>query len=298
MALRDQPYIPLYVQDIMTDEKLNECTAATHGIYIKGVMCLMHKSEYYGKILLKQKYKEIASKENDKAYGLSFQLDKHLPYTQLEIYSALRDLEVEKVCYWEGDFFCQKRMITDNELSLKRAKSGKKGGEKTQENNKEFAKANKQASSENEYVIDNEIEINESVIKTIDFISKKFGITEMNHFLNYRLIYNCSVCQYNLGEEKFKHFKDQCWNYFIYKDLAKEKLHAIKTFIGTPEEQYLDGGWNAENWIKKHTDIKNKEKGIESTIYPSDQSEGKKYPSVIKTKSEPDLLKQITEKKS
>jgi len=55
MALRDQPYLPLYVQDIMTDEKLNECSAASHGIYIKGIMCLMHKSETYGKIMLKHK---------------------------------------------------------------------------------------------------------------------------------------------------------------------------------------------------------------------------------------------------
>ena len=44
MALRDQPYLPLYIHDIMVDEKLNECCAATHGIYIKGLMCLMHKS--------------------------------------------------------------------------------------------------------------------------------------------------------------------------------------------------------------------------------------------------------------
>lgn len=26
MALRDQPYLPLYVQDFLTDEKLRECS--------------------------------------------------------------------------------------------------------------------------------------------------------------------------------------------------------------------------------------------------------------------------------
>ena len=61
MALRDQPYLPLYIQDIMTDEELNECSASTHGIYIKGIICLMHKSKAYGKILLKQKYKQNKS---------------------------------------------------------------------------------------------------------------------------------------------------------------------------------------------------------------------------------------------
>lgn len=142
---------------------------------------------------------------------------------------------------------------------------------------------------ENEDEIES-IDLNESVIKTIEFISKKFGVTEMNHFLNYQLIYNCSVCQYNLGTEKFKHFKDQAWNYFIYKNLSKEKLHSIKSFIGKPEEQYLDGGWNAENWIKKHADLKAKEAGIESTVYPSENVENKKYPA-SKRKYETDLTK-------
>ena len=61
MALRNQPYLPLYVQDFMTDEKLNECSPAANGIYIR-LMCILHKSETYGQILLKQKYKQNESK--------------------------------------------------------------------------------------------------------------------------------------------------------------------------------------------------------------------------------------------
>jgi uncharacterized protein YdaU (DUF1376 family) len=57
MALRNQPYIPLYVQDFLTDEKLIECSAQSTGVYIR-LMCIMHKSEDYGKILLKQKDKQ------------------------------------------------------------------------------------------------------------------------------------------------------------------------------------------------------------------------------------------------
>jgi hypothetical protein len=267
MALRDQPYIPLYVQDIMTDEKLNECSASTHGIYIKGIMCLMHKSETYGKLLLKQKHKQNESKE----YGMACQLVKHLPYEQSEIYTALKELIIEEVCYWDGDYFCQKRMIKDNDLSLKRAKAGKKGGQRSQEK-KEFDQANLQANSEIENEIENEdinkdeIELNESQQKTIQFICDKFGISEMKQFQNYRIVYSCVVCQFNQGEELFKHFKDQCWNYFMYKNLSQEKIHSFKSFIGTPEDKYNDGGWNANNWIKKHTDLNNKEKGIESKV--------------------------------
>ena len=56
---------------------------------------------------------------------------------------------------------------------------------------------------------------------------------------------------YNSVEE-FKRFKDQIWNYFQYKKAEKEKKHGFQSFIGTAEAQFLDGGWNADNWIKKN----------------------------------------------
>lgn len=158
MALRDQPYIPLYIQDIMTDEKLNECCAATHGIYIKGIMCLMHKSEEYGKILLKQKFKQ----EESMSMNFALQVAKHLPYSVPEIEAAISELVSEGVCFFDGEYLCQKRMIKDNEISLLRSISGKKGGIKTQEIASTFAKAkneaNDQANSEYENEIENVVE--------------------------------------------------------------------------------------------------------------------------------------------
>ena len=156
MALRDQPYLPLYIQDYLTDEKLNECSASTQGIYIK-IMCLMHKSETYGKILLKQKYKQKEST----CLSFALQLAKHLPFSKDELSKAINELLNENVCYFHDGFLCQKRMIKDNDLSLKRAEAGKKGG-----NNSKFAqaksKANIQANSENEYENENE-NINEDI---------------------------------------------------------------------------------------------------------------------------------------
>jgi hypothetical protein len=149
MALRDQPYLPLYIQDIMTDEKLNECCAATHGIYIKGIMCLMHKSHTYGKLLLKQKYKQTENQNKN----FASQLVKHLPYLEIEIEEALKELIRENVCFYENDYLCQKRMIRDNEISEARAISGKKGGLKTQE----FAKGKIQANTEDEYEDENDV---------------------------------------------------------------------------------------------------------------------------------------------
>jgi len=149
MALRDQPYLPLYVQDIMTDEKLNECSAATHGIYIKGIMCLMHKSDPYGKILLKQKYKQT----DKQILNFASQLAKNLLYTENEISLALTELINEQVCFIEGDYLIQKRMVKDNEISEKRALAGKKGGDQTQKKpikDKDFAKAKTEANPEDE----------------------------------------------------------------------------------------------------------------------------------------------------
>lgn len=146
MALRDQPYLPLYIQDIMTDEKLNECSAATHGVYIKGIMCLMHKSETYGKILLRQKYKQNESKEKNFALMLA----NHLPYSVDVIFAALTELIEEGVCYYEDDYLCQKRMIKDGELSVIRSLSGKKGGESNKKKLDDFAYAKYQANTEYE----------------------------------------------------------------------------------------------------------------------------------------------------
>ncbi len=152
MALRDQPYIPLYVQDYLTDEKLNECGAASQGIYIK-IICIMHKSEEYGVILLKQK-----DKQTDKQIkNFASKLSRLLTFNADEIHEAVKELTEEKVLTIRGDKLIQRRMVKDNEISEKRSAAGKKGG-----NNNKFAQAktqaNSEANSEDEY--DNEIEIN------------------------------------------------------------------------------------------------------------------------------------------
>ena len=111
MALRDQPYIPLYIQDFLTDEKLIECSAATTGVYVR-LMCIMHKSDEYGKILLKQKDKQTDKQINNFALKVA----KQLPYDLSVIISSLTELLDENVLYVEGDYLCQKRMISDKEV--------------------------------------------------------------------------------------------------------------------------------------------------------------------------------------
>jgi hypothetical protein len=169
MALRDQPYFPLYVKDFLTDEKLVECSAAATGVYIR-LMCVMHKSEHYGKILLKQKYKQTP----EQIKNFASMVAKQMPYDTGVIFSALTELVDENVLHIEGDFLLQKRMIKDWEISNKRASAGQTGGKKTQEKGKHFAstfaKAKSEANTEYEYEDENEIE---NVIKIENVVTKK-----------------------------------------------------------------------------------------------------------------------------
>lgn len=159
MALRNQPYFPLYVDDYLTDEKLNLCSASTQGVYIK-ILCVLHKQEEYGKLLLKQKDKHLP----EICLNFASKLARLLPFTEDVIHNALIELLDERVLYIENDYLCQKRMIKDEIISKKRAESGSKGGKKTQ-----FALANALAKSEansvNEYVNVNVIENDNVFIK-------------------------------------------------------------------------------------------------------------------------------------
>lgn len=159
MSRREQPYIPFYASDFLSDEKLRECSAETVGVYIM-LMCLMHKQEEYGVILLKQKDKQNESNVLNFAYKIA----KHLPFDVDTIKRALDELIDNDVVQLEGensDRLSQKRMVKDAQLSQKRAEAGKKGGSaRAKVANSfasDFAKAKLQANSENEIESENEI---------------------------------------------------------------------------------------------------------------------------------------------
>ncbi len=174
MALKDQPYFPLYVRDFMTDEKLAECSAESTGVYI-WLLCMMHKSEPYGRILLKQK-----DKQTDKqVHNFAIKISRRTPFPIDIVERALEELISEDVIQMHDDCLSQKRMVRDSEISEKRSIAGSKGGSKSKssanikqddEQKQNKIKANHQANSENEIEYVNEIENdidfdNESVSK-------------------------------------------------------------------------------------------------------------------------------------
>ena len=164
MALRNQPYLPLYVQDFISDEKLRECSAESVGVYIF-IMCLLHKSETYGSIQLKEKY--ITSSfaytfAYDFALPFASMLRKHLPFKEEVISNSLVELIKEGVLSIDTENYTlyQKRMVKDGLISIKRAEAGSKGGKISKRSSKHVSKtqANTQANSQanTDIDIDNE----------------------------------------------------------------------------------------------------------------------------------------------
>lgn len=149
MALRDQPYLPLYIQDYLTDEKLSMCSWQTQGVYIK-ILCILHKSDPYGTLLLKQNDKQVP----DVCLNFALKIMRLMPIERDVIFNALNELINEGCLKIDGDKLFQKRMIRDNDLSIKRSEAGREGGKKTQ-----FAKASAKAKSEANPEYDNENEI-------------------------------------------------------------------------------------------------------------------------------------------
>ena len=123
MALRDNPYIMLDVNDFMNDEKLRECSPASVGIYIR-LLCVLHKSDTYGVLLYQQKDVQKAEicgyKNPNKIQIFVTMLSRQLPETREEIEAALIELSEEGVIKITENRLEQKRMIRDAEISEKR----------------------------------------------------------------------------------------------------------------------------------------------------------------------------------
>jgi hypothetical protein len=167
MALRNQPYLPLYVQDFLTDEKLNMCSWSTQGIYIK-ILCVLHKQADYGSILFKQEDKQ------DFFTSLDFAaiLVKHIPCQMYDMLNALEELLKYEVLVIENNRLLQRRMVKDNQTSMERSKAGKKGGGNPNLFKQNKSKKNKQEdkqNTENENENNNSISLNKKTVKVEDF---------------------------------------------------------------------------------------------------------------------------------
>jgi len=201
MSLRNQPYIPLYVQDYLTDEKLNMCSWATQGIYIK-ILCVLHKQENYGKILFKQK--------KGTCFNFASILIRMIPCQIDEMKTALEELIENGVLVIDGNELIQRRMVKDNHIKEVRSKAGKKGGG----NPNLFKQKDKQITEyENEY--ENEDEIKD--------VSKKIP-PKIEDVKNY-----CKERNNNVDPDKwFDFYTSKGW--MVGKNKMKDWKAAVRTW--------------------------------------------------------------------
>ena len=163
---KSQPYLPLYVQDVLTDPNLCACSASACGLYLF-LLCVLHKQEEYGVYRLWDE-----AEESDVFPLFAKQLSRQMPLSAEEIEPALRELVRRQALNLDGDRLVLQQMAEQNVLSEQRASAGQKGGSKTQSKRKHteknFASDFALAKSEAKYENENEIEYGVDISKRIE----------------------------------------------------------------------------------------------------------------------------------
>ena len=258
MALTDQPYFPFYPKDWMTNEKLNMCSLASHGLMIN-IMSMMHKSETYGKILLKQKFKQTLKQNVKHPLKFCLQLTRLFAFEYEEMTAPFLELLEEKVIRIEGDYLVCDRMVSDAEISLKRSKSGKKGGLSTHGKGKKFAKANakakKQANTAYGYVIvsgDENGNNNKGVNSKIPLETMPFGELFRQAWLG--------LLQYRKDQHEFE-YKTGATEMIALKDLLEkcdgQEKNAMKII-----QQSIANGWKGFYELNTTKNSKNRKSSM------------------------------------
>lgn len=231
MALTNQPYLPLYVMDWLTNNKLKMCSPQAHGIMIN-IMAIMHKEKTYGKLLLMQKFKQskdfalaksefLPQQNSEQILNFAKQLAKLTSFDSDEINAPLVELIEEGVLILENDFLVCPRMVKDANLSEIRASAGKKGADKNfatakaknlPQQNDDFAITNQltntQANTENESESESESENeNKTYLKNKKSEKKVFKIPTVEEIDEYKNEINGLVT----GSEFFNHYESQGW---------------------------------------------------------------------------------------
>lgn len=236
MALINSPYLPLNVHDFLTDEKLADCTAATNGVYIR-LMCILHKSPTYGKLLLKEQYRQ----NKDMLTNFGLMLCKRMPYSMSEIYDGLVELSDNGIVFVEEDYLVQPRMAKEGELSEKRSLAGSRGGKKTSE-----ICLSKIPSKESSKIQANTQNINNQHVETSLFQD----IEEEDLGKKKRVDKKKSVCIFNLVEA--------LTSIGVDKNLADEwvrvrkakKLVNTETAFERTKNEIAKSGWSANDCIR------------------------------------------------
>jgi hypothetical protein len=133
-------------------------------------------------------------------------------------------------------------------------------------------------------VVDIQSKVNKSIvnkskekyIRDVDFensVLSFFGFNEIANYDKMVLLSECCFALTNSGH--YESFKTQ---FKSYSELKTQKgfVHSFSKFLGNQKECFIDGAWNAENWMKKLSDEINKKSNVsQKTIQPAKSGFGK-----------------------
>ena len=235
MALRNQPYIPLYIQDYLTDEKLSLCSWQTQGIYIK-ILCILHKQENYGCVLFKQN-SEISLNSINYFADIFIRL---IPCQKTDMINCLNELISNNVLYLDEEKLYQKRMVKDFTISEERRKAGKTGGGNPKLKQDLF-KQNPKQKPENENEIENEYKDNNKPNNNI------YITANSENFLDKSFVMNgiTSECWASFTDEQQQQYIDAIKSIFKTDRNVQEKAMKFYKINNNSELQnYMADFWN------------------------------------------------------
>lgn len=265
MALTNQPYLPLYVDDWMNNTKLKMCSPAAHGVMIS-IMSIMHKEATYGKILLKQKFKQT----DKQIQNFALQVAKVSAFDFAEIENPLIELLSEGVLLIDGDYLVCKRMVRDAEISEKRSNAGVKGGASNKNKNFAYTKieakplTNSQANSEANTVIENGV-VNESVVESVVEVEKTKKAK--NPVQKIEIVYPFFTENFKVQWQLWKTYKSKEHNFKYKSELSEQaSLNELSNLSGGNEttaiaimNQSMTKGWKGffelKNSIKESKNL-------------------------------------------
>lgn len=149
--------------------------------------------------------------------------------------------------------------------------SGPEGKGKEEEGNKE---GNKEGEGNQEILTH---DLDQELINKIMFFFKFNEVANYDKLREIGSFLNCLM----IGKRD-KYFADQFQAYTEYKSINDSFPHSFKKFLGDHSKLYIDGAWNAENWIEKlkteklKTNGKNNQQsaGRRSNLNPSSTAGG------------------------
>jgi hypothetical protein len=248
-----RPSFQFYPNDWICHLELQSCSLAAQGLWIN-LMCRMHKSSVYGKLLLEQNGNQIPITA-EKLAGLVGKTWEEIQ----PLVNELVSLKVMKVESGTGIFFCS-RMVKDEDLRNKRAAAGKLGGETTQKS-KAFAKSNHQANFKQTVEEEDKEEIeDEAVVLNIEerqnlFWEKVCEHTEFTQEL--RMTFFDYWTEHNEGGKKMRFEMEKVF------DIKKR----LNTFLRNDKKNFKNNNSNSgtshvQERVKQNIDQKERNKEI------------------------------------